>query len=66
MCGGTWQDNTITSPSTNCDIFYTIVNNYPNLKFKDISVTAGYGKFAALTEDNELIVFKIIDSFRHR
>jgi hypothetical protein len=52
---GSWQ--AYEQPNLDCNMFNYMNTLHPELKFKDISVTKGYSRFSALTEDNDLIVF---------
>jgi hypothetical protein len=52
---GSWND--YEQPNLDCNMFNYMNTLHPELKFKDISVTKGYNRFSALTEDNDLIVF---------
>lgn len=52
---GAWQAYSQSVPD--CNMFNYMNTLHPELKFKDISVTKGYSRFSALTEDGDLIFF---------
>lgn len=52
---GAWQAYPQSVPD--CNMFDYMNTLHPELKFKDISVTKGYSRFSALTEDGDLIFF---------